>query len=93
LNFKLIFPAFAKPILGEELAGVIHFHPTDLSMEDFHRDFLAASCLPVEYGGDLESIEILHSRNREDLMQMREYFSIEERLMNFELEGCDLGVK
>lgn len=64
----------------------VHFHPATLDYEKFHNDFIPKSCLPSDYGGDLESIETLHNKHRKSFMKMRDYFLIEERLMNFEFE-------
>jgi hypothetical protein len=64
-----------------------------MDYEKFYRDFIPKSCLPSDYGGDLESIEILHNKNRENLHQMREYFLLEERLMNFEFDELNLDLK
>jgi hypothetical protein len=64
-----------------------------MDYEKFYQEFIPKSCLPSDYGGDLESIEILHNKNRENLQQMREYFLIEERLMNFEFDQINLDSK
>lgn len=57
-----------------------------MDYERFYKEFVPKSCLPSEYGGDLESMEELHKKHSVSLMQLREYFLFEERMMNFEME-------
>lgn len=50
----------------------------------FHEEHIPKSSLPADYGGNLESVEILHKKNRKILMDMEEYFYLEELQMNCE---------
>jgi hypothetical protein len=38
--------------------------------------------LPSDFGGDLDSVEELHKKHREELMELRDYFLIEENQLN-----------
>jgi hypothetical protein len=60
-----------------------------MDFQKFYAEFIPKSCLPSDYGGDLESVEVLHNKNRENLMRSREYFLIEERMMNFEFDDVN----
>lgn len=67
----------------------VHFHQTNMDYEKFYKECIPKSCLPSDYGGDLESLEVLHNNHRESLMKMRDYFLLHERMMNFEFEDYD----
>lgn len=60
-----------------------------MDYEKFYEEWIPKSCLPSDYGGDLESIEDLQNKHRKSLLKMREYFLLEERMMNFEFEEYD----
>lgn len=55
-----------------------------MDYEKFYEEHIPKSCLPSDYGGDLESVEILHRKNKKILMDMEEYFYLEELQMNLE---------
>jgi hypothetical protein len=64
---------------------LIHFHPKNMNMEEFFEEFIPKSCMPSDLGGDLDSIEVLHGKNREKLLKMREYFLNEGSFESSEL--------
>lgn len=66
----------------------IHFHPSNMDYEKFYKEWIPKSCLPSDYGGDLDSIENLHNQQRETFLLMRDYFLMEEGQMNFEYDEC-----
>jgi hypothetical protein len=72
--------------MKSDILSRIRFYSKNMDYEKFYKESIPKSCLPSDYGGDLESIDKLHNRNRETLSKMREYFLMEERLMNFEFE-------
>lgn len=37
------------------------------------------SCLPSDFGGELESVEVLHNKFRKELADLKQYYSAEER--------------
>lgn len=78
--------AIVKPLLRSELFNKIYFHSSTKDLESFYKEHIPKSNLPSDYGGDLESIEVLHNRQRAELMEMREYFLMEERQINFEYD-------
>lgn len=55
-----------------------------MNYEKFFDDHIPKSHMPSDYGGDLDSIKVLHNQHRENLMKMREYFLVEER----QVKGC-----
>lgn len=83
--------AIVKPLLRSEMFNKIHFHSSNMDYEKFYREFIPKSCLPSDYGGDLESIEVLHNKQREAFMEMRDYFLMEEGQMNFEYDDRAAG--
>lgn len=64
-----------------------------MDYEKFYSECIPKSCMPSDYGGDLESVEVLHKKNQESLVQMQEYFSFDEQVMNFEFEEVDFDAK
>lgn len=78
--------AMVKPFIRSEVFNKVHFHPPNMDWEKFHEKYIPKSCLPSDYGGDLESIEELHNKQREELMEMRDYFIMEEGQVNFQYD-------
>lgn len=75
-----------KPFIRSHLMNRVHFHSTNLNYEKFYEEWIPKSCLPSDYGGDLDSIEELHEEHRPALKKMSEFFLLQERLLNFEFE-------
>lgn len=73
-----------KPFTSSGFLSKIHWHSADMNYEKFYEDHLPKFCLPSDYGGDLDSVEELHTRHKALLMEMKEYFLLEEKQMNFE---------
>ena len=78
--------SLVKPYLRSETLKKIHFHPSNMDYGKFYTEYIPKSCLPSDYGGDLESIEVLHKRQIEEFMQMRDYFLMEEQQKNHEFD-------
>ena len=78
--------AIVKPLLRSELFNKIYFHSSVKDLEHFYKEHIPKSNLPSDYGGDLESIEELHKKQREEFMEMREYFLMEEKQIHFEYD-------
>lgn len=78
--------AIVKPLLRSELFNKIYFHSSSKNLESFYEEHIPKSNLPSDYGGDLESIEELHNKQREEFMEMRKYFLMEEKQINFEYD-------
>lgn len=50
-----------------------------MDYEKFYQECVPKSHLPSDFGGDLESVEELHRKHRESLMELRDYFKLEEQ--------------
>ena len=73
-----------RPFTSTGFLSKIHWHASEMDYQKFYEEHIPKSCLPSDYGGDLESVEILHKKNKKILMDMEEYFYLEELQMNFE---------
>jgi hypothetical protein len=73
-----------KPFVSATFLSKIHWHTSDMDYEKFYEEHIPKSCLPSDYGGDLDSIEELHKKHKELLMSQNEYFLLEEKQMNLE---------
>jgi hypothetical protein len=65
-----------------------------MDYEKFYSECVPKSHLPKDFGGDLESVEELHQQHRENLMELRDYFMMEEQQANLNYdeyveEFCD----
>lgn len=56
----------------------MNLHYSDIDWEGFYANHIPRSCLPSDYGGDLESIEVLSKRNLEKLKDLQDYYEIDE---------------
>lgn len=56
----------------------MNLHYADIDWEKFYENVIPRSCLPSDYGGDLESVEVLSQKNLEELKLMKDYYEIEE---------------
>jgi hypothetical protein len=74
--------SIVKPLMRSDLLNKMHFHSSNMDFEKFYEQHIPKTHLPKDYGGDLEPIEELHSKQRETLMEMRDYFLMEEEQMN-----------
>lgn len=75
-----------KPFVWSEVMNKVHFHSSNIDFEQFYKEHIPKSNLPSDYGGDLESIEELHNKQREDFFKMRDYFLAEEKQKDFEYD-------
>ena len=75
-----------RPFVRKELYERIYLHPASMNFEEFFMKFIPRSHMPSDYGGDLPSVEELHDKNRELLIEMRDYFLFEENQTNFKYE-------
>lgn len=78
-----------KPFIKSDLLSRVRFHTTDMNLDDFHKKCIPKSCLPSEYGGDLGPIEDIREKHKKSLLRLRDYFLIEEKILNFQLEEYD----
>lgn len=67
-----------KPFTSSGFLNKIHWHSSEMDYEKFYEDHIPKCCLPSDYGGDLESVKILQEKNKKVLLNMKEYFVLEE---------------
>lgn len=80
-----------KPLIRTDFMQKVHFHSTNMNYEKFYEEWIPKCCLPSDYGGELESIDELHNKHRKTILKMRDYFLLEERVFNLELEDYDFS--
>lgn len=62
-------------------------HPSSLDYNSFCEKYnIPKSCLPKEYGGELDTIPELHEKFRKELVGKRDYFLAEEEMRNIKNE-------
>lgn len=76
-----------RPFVRKELFERIHIHH-GTTYDDFFTKFIPRSHMPRDYGGDLASIAELHEENRNVLTDLRDYFFLERKQMDLELDDC-----
>jgi hypothetical protein len=64
-----------------------------MDYEKFYEEHVPRSHLPQEYGGLLGTVEELHQKTTAKLLQLKEYFMLEEKQVNFEFEEYEEEVK
>lgn len=70
------------------LLNQLHLHSPNTDMEKFYTEWIPKSCLPSDYGGDLESIDELHQKHCEEFMRLRPLFLAEEQQATLKLDTC-----
>ncbi|XP_034952687.1 alpha-tocopherol transfer protein-like [Chelonus insularis] len=71
--------ALIKPFMKRELFDMLYLHTGDVS-EIY--DYIPPECLPKDFGGELDSLSILHEKHCQKLDSLRDYFLEEERLFH-----------
>lgn len=64
----------------------MHLHSSSMNMEKFYKDCIPKSCLPSDFGGDLESVEVLHQKHCQEFKRLQPYFNWEERQAALKLD-------
>lgn len=85
-SFVNYFMAMIRPFVWSEMVARVHFWTADIDWETFYEKFIPKTHLPSDYGGDLESLEVLHNRQLEEFVEFEKYFQFEEQHKNFELD-------
>lgn len=49
-----------------------------MDYEKFYEEHIPKSCLPSDFGGDLESLDEMQSKQTKDFVKLRAYFLNEE---------------
>lgn len=65
----------------------IHFHYASVDYNKFFDEVVPRSCMPSDFGGDLESIEELHKQTCIELNNQNYYFLMEELQASLEIGG------
>jgi hypothetical protein len=60
-----------------------------MDYEKFYNKYIPKSCLPSDFGGDLESVEELHKKHCEEFTRLRPYFIAEEQQAALKLDVND----
>lgn len=60
-----------------------------MNYEKFYEEHIPKSCLPSDFGGDLESIAELHEKHSKELMRLRNYFIAEEEQAALKFDICE----
>lgn len=69
--------SLVRPFMKRELFDMLHLYTGDVSDVYEH---IPPSCLPKDFGGELDSLEYLHEAHCQRLDQLRDYFLEEEKL-------------
>ncbi|XP_047358969.1 alpha-tocopherol transfer protein-like isoform X2 [Vespa velutina] len=66
-----------KPFMNSEILEMLHLHTGEIS--EIYK-YIPPMCLPKDYGGELDCIEVLHGEHLRKLEQLRDYFHEEETI-------------
>lgn len=76
-----------RPFLKQKFFDMIQLHPVGSNLENLFDHDVPRSHIPIELGGDLpQSVNELHDKTRKLLIDMREYFILEEKQTNLEFD-------
>ena len=64
----------------------MHLHSSSINMEKFYNDHIPKSCLPSDFGGDLESVEVLHEKHCKEFKRLQPLFIWEEKQAALKLD-------
>lgn len=76
-----MFSALVRPFIKSGILERTHFYSSSIDWEKFYKDCIPKSHLPSNYGGDLESIEVLHEKTCQKIKDIAEYFELEEEMI------------
>ncbi|CAO1407086.1 unnamed protein product [Diamesa tonsa] len=69
--------ATIKPFVSAEILDKLFLHHPNMNWEEFYEKHIPKSCLPSDYGGDLESIELLQQSQCKTFISCKPYFLAE----------------
>ncbi|CAO1404823.1 unnamed protein product [Diamesa serratosioi] len=75
-----------KPFIKADILQNMHLHPSSMNMEKFYKDHIPKSCLPSDFGGDLESVEVLHEKHCKEFKRLQPIFIWEEQQAALKLD-------
>lgn len=53
-----------------------------MDYSEFHENVVPKSCLPSDFGGDLDTVEALQENQGKELLRLRDFFIAEEKQAN-----------
>jgi hypothetical protein len=68
----------------------LHLHSSNMDWDKFNAEYIPKSCLPSDFGGDLESVAELQDKSCKDFQRAREYFILEEQQTSLKLDDLAL---
>uniref|UniRef100_A0A336JZM6 CSON006029 protein n=1 Tax=Culicoides sonorensis TaxID=179676 RepID=A0A336JZM6_CULSO len=71
-----------KPFIREGGLQKIILHRATDDYETLLKDKIPLSCLPSDFGGELESVEELNQKFRKELVELKDFFESEEKQWN-----------
>jgi len=84
--FHLVM-AIIKPFMKAEIAQKMILHSPSLDMDQFCAEYkIPRSCLPSDYGGLCDSVEVLHEKTTKEFLELRDFFIAEEKLAALEYD-------
>ena len=54
-----------------------------MDYEKFYNEVVPKSCLPSDFGGDLESVDKLHEKHCKEFLELREFFLATDNQVGF----------
>lgn len=60
-----------------------------MDYEKFYSKYIPKSCLPSDFGGELESVTELHEKHCKEFMRLKSYFVAEEQQVALKLDVSD----
>jgi len=75
-----------KPFIKPKIFQRIQLHHADIDFENFYENEIPRSHLPKEYGGTLGTLDELQAETTKKLMDLRDYFILEEKQRELEFE-------
>lgn len=57
-----------------------------MDWDKFYSTHIPKSCLPSDYGGDLESIAEMHEKQSKEFLRSRDYFVLEQQQAQLKLD-------
>ncbi|CAG9805867.1 unnamed protein product [Chironomus riparius] len=81
-----IIAALIKPFIKPKVFQRIQLHHGNMDYEKFYENEIPKSHLPKEYGGTLGTLDELQAETTKKLMDLRDYFILEEKQRELEFE-------
>ncbi|CAH1953497.1 unnamed protein product [Acanthoscelides obtectus] len=82
INASYIFEkilAIAKPFMKKELFELIIAHPPGMPWSELHEQYIPASLLPSDLGGELPSVEQLHEGLQREMKKLKAFLEAHDK--------------